>query len=121
MGTFPKNSGTIDVQRPAPDVPSFQPGPAHTCPDPFDDQVPLQFCDSPMMMTTARPSGPPVSRFSRKLTNSMPRWLSSSSTSRKVPDRPRDSIRGPDQDYLEAAAPGIPQQITETRPTCFSP
>ena len=26
---------------------------------------------APMMMTTARPSGPPVSRFSRKLTNSM--------------------------------------------------
>jgi hypothetical protein len=26
---------------------------------------------APMMITTARPSGPPVSRFSRKLTNSM--------------------------------------------------
>jgi hypothetical protein len=39
----------------------------------------------------------------------------------EVPDRPRDSIRGPDQDHLKAAAPGILQQITETTPTRFSP
>ncbi len=36
-----------------------------------------------MMVTTARPSGPPVSICSRKLTNSTPRWFSSSSTSKK--------------------------------------
>lgn len=36
-----------------------------------------------MMVTMARPSGPLVSMFSRKLTNSTLRWLSSSKTSRK--------------------------------------
>ena len=61
----------IDVERPAADMPAFQPGAAHTCPHPLDDQIALEFGDGPMMMTTARPSGPPVSRFSRKLRNSI--------------------------------------------------
>ena len=38
---------------------------------------------APMITTMARPSGPPVSICSRKLTNSMPSRFSSSSTSRK--------------------------------------
>ena len=38
---------------------------------------------APMITTIARPSGPPVSMLSRKLTNSMPKRLNSSSTSRK--------------------------------------
>jgi hypothetical protein len=38
---------------------------------------------SAMAPTMARPSGPPVSMFSRKLTNSIPRWFSSSGTSKK--------------------------------------
>jgi hypothetical protein len=38
---------------------------------------------APTITTIARPSRPPVSIFSRKLTNSMLRWLNSSSTSRK--------------------------------------
>lgn len=38
---------------------------------------------APMMTTTARPSGPPVSICSRKLMNSILSWFSSSSTSRK--------------------------------------
>ncbi len=38
---------------------------------------------APTITTIARPNGPPVSMFSRMLTNSMFRWLSSSSTSKK--------------------------------------
>jgi hypothetical protein len=39
--------------------------------------------------TTALPNGPPVSRLSRNDTNSMPRWFSVSSTSRKCRTLPK--------------------------------
>ena len=43
----------------------------------FDDEVALEFGDVAETMTmTARPKAPPVSRFSRKLMNSMPSRLS---------------------------------------------
>jgi hypothetical protein len=38
---------------------------------------------APTITDIGRPNGPPVSIFSRKLTNSISRWLSSSSTSKK--------------------------------------
>ena len=31
----------------APDLPAFEPGPAHAGPDPFDDQVAFEFRDGP--------------------------------------------------------------------------
>jgi hypothetical protein len=46
-GTVPKNGNAIDVERPAADVPSLESGPAHSCADPFDDQIPFQFGDGP--------------------------------------------------------------------------
>ena len=66
-----ENCNTIDIKWPPADMPSLQPGAAI----PARTRSMMRFRSSsamaPMMITTARPSGPPVSRFSRKLTNSM--------------------------------------------------
>ena len=40
-----ENSNAIDVERPPADVPPLQPGATHSCPHPFDDEVPFEFCD----------------------------------------------------------------------------
>ena len=41
-----KNSNPVDIERPPADVPPLQPGATHSCPHPFDDEVPFEFCDS---------------------------------------------------------------------------
>ena len=62
---FLKNSDPIDFEWPPADMPSLQPGAAHPCPHPFDDEVPFEFCDGADDDHDG-PSGPRVSRFSRK-------------------------------------------------------
>jgi len=42
---FPEDRDPIDVDWPATDVASFEPGPAHAGPDPLDDQIALQLGD----------------------------------------------------------------------------
>jgi hypothetical protein len=116
-----ENSNTIDIKWPPADMPSLQPGAAHSCPHPSMMRFRSSSAIAPMMMTTARPSGPPVSRFSRKLTNSMLRWLSSSSTSRKWRTDRAIRSEAPDQEHLEVAAVRISKQIVKTRPASFRP
>jgi hypothetical protein len=66
-----KDSNPVDVERTTADMPAFQPGPTHAGPHPLDDEISLEFGDGPDDDDDGPPSGPPVSRFSRKLTNSM--------------------------------------------------
>src|SRR5258708_39673712 len=40
-----ENGNAIDIERPPADMPSLQPGAAHSCPHPFDDEIPFEFCD----------------------------------------------------------------------------
>ncbi len=47
MSTEPKHLGGIDVERTSSDMPAFEPGPAHTCPDALDNKVTFQFGDRP--------------------------------------------------------------------------
>ena len=68
-----EDSNPVDLAWTPADMPALQPGAAHPCPYLLDDEIAFQLGDGPMMMMTARPSGPPVSRFSLKLTNSTPR------------------------------------------------
>ena len=42
---FLKNSDPIDFEWPPADMSSLQPGAAHPCPHPFDDEIPFEFCD----------------------------------------------------------------------------
>jgi hypothetical protein len=95
-------------------MPSFEPGPAHTCPDPFDDEIPLQLCDSPDdddNGPTKRAAGIEVLAEADELDGQMVELIEHLE---EVPDRARDPIRSPDKNYLEAAAAGIPQQLIET-------
>ena len=73
----------VDLQWPSPDVASFELGAAHTSSNPFDDQRAFELCDRADDDDDSAPSAPPVWIFLAKLRNSMLRWLSSSSTSRK--------------------------------------
>jgi hypothetical protein len=66
-----EDSDPVDVEWPPADMPAFQAGAAHPCSHPLDDEIPFKFCDGADDDHDGRPSGPPVSRFSRKLTNSM--------------------------------------------------
>ena len=75
--------GVIDIERAAADVPALRRArriPALTL-STISERSNSAMAE--MITTTARPSGPPVSRFSRKLMYSMFSRFSSSSTSRK--------------------------------------
>jgi hypothetical protein len=41
-----KNSNLVDIERPPADVPPLQPCATHSCPHPFDDEIPFEFCYS---------------------------------------------------------------------------
>jgi hypothetical protein len=45
LSPFPQDGVAIELERPAPDVPPFEPGPAHAGPDPLDNEVALEFGD----------------------------------------------------------------------------
>jgi len=40
-----ENSNAIDIEWPPADMPSLEPCAAHSCPHPFDDEIPFEFCD----------------------------------------------------------------------------
>jgi hypothetical protein len=69
-----------------------------------------------IITTTALPKGPPVSRFSREDTNSIPRWFSVSSTSRKCRTlRAKRSVGRPNQHCVELPAVGCSEHLIESR------
>jgi hypothetical protein len=76
---------------------------------------------APMMMTTARPSGPPVSRFSRKADELDLQVVEFVQHFEEVPDGPSYPVRGPHHHHLKAAAAGIAEQVIETWPAGFRP
>jgi len=63
-----------------------------------------------IITTIALPSVPPVSRFSRKLTNSIWSRPSSSNTSKKWRVERASRSESPDHHHLETSATGVPQQ-----------
>ena len=42
-----EDSNPVDVERQAVDMPALQPGAAHACPHPLDDQIALELSDGP--------------------------------------------------------------------------
>ena len=71
---------------------------------------------APMMMTMARPSGPPVSMFSRNETNSTPVPVQIIEHRQEVACGACDAIARPDQDNIEPAAAGIGHHLIESWP-----
>src|ERR1039458_3520247 len=69
---------------------------------------------APTMTAMARPSGPPVSMFSRKLTNSTLRRFKSSRISRKCFTDRATRFERPDQHDVEPPAPGVGHKPIET-------
>jgi hypothetical protein len=113
--SIPQNGSAVDIERPATDMPAFEPGPTHTCPDAFDDEIPFQLRDCPDDDDNGpakRAAGVEVLAEADELDAQVVEFIEHLE---EVPDRARDPIRSPDQDYLEAAAAGIPQQLIETR------
>ena len=117
--TIDKDGFAVQHQRFSSDLPAFEAGAPHAGAHRSTIRLRSSSAMAPMMVTTARPRGPPVSICSRKLTNSIPRWFSSSSTSKKCFTDRRDPVRSPDQDHIEAAAAGVAHQFIETRPACL--
>jgi hypothetical protein len=118
--SIPKNSSPIDIEWPATDMPSFEPGPAHTCSHPLDDEVPFEFSDSPDDDDDGpaeRAAGIEVLAEADELDGQVVELIEHL---KEVPDGPGDPIRSPDKNHLKAAPPGIPQQVIEARAPGFS-
>jgi hypothetical protein len=116
-----ENSNAIDIEWPPADMSSFQPGAAHSCPYPFNDEIPFEFCDG----ADDDHDGPPeraagieVLAEADELDVEMIEFVEHLE---EVAHGPGDPVRGPDQKHLEVAAARISKQIIETRSTSFSP
>ena len=102
-------------------MPALQPGTAHPCPDPLDDEVAFQFCDG----SDDDDNGPPeraagIEIFAEadELDFQVVEFVQHFE---EVPNGPGDPVRGPHQDYLEATTASIPKQVIEARPAGFRP
>ena len=116
-----ENSNPIDIEWPPADMPAFQPGAAHACPHPLDDEIPFEFCDGAdddHDGSPERAAGIEVLAEADELDVEMVEFVEHFE---EVAHGPGDPVLGPDQEHLEAAAARIPKQIIETRPTSFSP
>src|ERR1019366_5369466 len=120
-GAVSEDSNPIDLEWTPSDMPALQPGAAHPCPHPFDDEVTLEFGDR----SDDDDDGPPQRAAGVEVlaeadelyiqpVELVPHF-------REVPHGPGDPVRGPHQDYLETAAAGIPKQVIEARPTSLRP
>jgi hypothetical protein len=102
-------------------MPAFQPGAAHPCPYPFDDEVALQLGDR----SDDDDDGPPERAAG---VDALPEAHELDAETielvqhlKEVANGPGDSVRGPHQHDLEAAAAAIPKQVIETWPAGLGP
>ena len=120
-GTVLKDSNPIDIEWPPTDMPAFQPGAAHPCPHPFDDEVPFEFGDS----SDDDDDGPPQRAASIQVFTEADELdaevVEFVEHFEEVADGPGDPVRGPDQHHLEAAAAGIAQEFIQTRAPGLGP
>src|SRR5258708_4108595 len=102
-------------------MPAFQPGAAHTCPHPLDDEIALELGDGP----DDDDDGPPQRAAGIKILPEADELdvevVELIQYLEEVTHGPCDPVRGPDQQHLEAATAGIPEQIIETRPASLGP
>jgi hypothetical protein len=116
-----ENSDPVDIERAPADVPPLQPGATHSCPHPFDDEIAFELSDGADDDDDGPPeraSGIKVLAEADELDVEMVELIQHFE---EVADGPGDPVRGPDQEYLEAAAACIPKQIIEARPASLRP
>jgi hypothetical protein len=116
-----ENSNPIDFEWPPADMSSLQPGAAHPCPHPFDDEIPFEFCDGADDDHDGPPEWPAGIKVLWEADELDVEMVELVEHFEEVAHGPGDPVRGPDQEHLEAAAARIPKQIIETRSTSFSP
>ena len=102
-------------------MPALQPGAAHPCPYPFDDEIAFQLGDG----ADDDDDGPPERTAGIDILAEADE-LDAEAVElvqhlEEVPHGPGDPVRGPHQDYLEAAAAGIAEQVIEARPASLGP
>jgi hypothetical protein len=116
-----ENSNPVDFERSPSDVPSLQPSAAHSCPHPFDDEIPFEFCDG----ADDDHDGPPERAAGIKILAEADEldveMIEFVEHLEEVPDGAGDPVGSPDQQHLEAAAARIPKELIETRPASFGP
>jgi len=116
-----ENSNTIDIEWPPADMPSLEPGAAHSCPHPFDDEIPFELCDGPDDDHDGPPeraAGIEVLAEADELDVEMIEFVEHLE---EVAHGPGDPVRGPDQEHLEAASARVSKQIVKTRSASFRP
>ena len=116
-----QHSSPIYIQWPPADVPTFEPGPAHTSADPLDDQIAFEFsdgADDDHDRAAQRAAGVEVLTKADELDLEVVEFVEHL---QEVPNGPGDPVRGPDQHDLEPAAASIPKQLIEPRPTRLGP
>lgn len=114
--TIPQDGGTVEIEGLTSDVPAFEPGAAHTCPHPLDDEVAFEFgdgADDDNDRSAERPSGVDLLAEADELDVHPVQFVEHV---QEVFNGPGDPVRGPDQDHLEPAAAGIAQQFIESGP-----
>ena len=116
-----ENSSPVDIERPPADVPPFQPGAAHSCRYPFDDEIPFEFCDGAdddHDGPSERGAGIKILAEADELDVEMVEFVEHLE---EVSNGPGDPVRGPYQQHLEAAAACVPKELIETRATSLRP
>jgi len=108
------DGGMVEIERLPSDVPAFELGLPHACPHPLDDQAAFQLSDgadddddSPAQ----RAAGVDLFAEADELDVEPVQFIQDF---QEVLGRPGDPVRSPDQDDIEPAAAGIPQQAIET-------
>ena len=106
----------IDFKRPAPDMRAFETSPSHSGPDAFDDQASLEFGDGSdddddgSSERTARVDAlAEADELDAEPVELVQNF-------KEVPGRSGDTVTGPDQDHIEAAAAGFAHHLIETWP-----
>ena len=97
----------IEFEPPAPDVPAFEPGPAHAGSDPLDNQVAFELGDGPDdddNGAAQRAAGVDLLAEADELDVEMVQLVKHFE---EVFHRAGNPVRGPDQDHFEATAAGI--------------
>ena len=111
---IPEDGGVVEVQRLASDVLAFELGPPHAGPHPLDDEAALEFsdgADDDDDRPAQRAAGVDLLAEADEL-DVQPVQLVQDFE--EVLRRPGDPVASPDQDDIEPAAAGIPQQAIET-------
>ncbi len=119
LSSIPQDAGAIELERFASNMTAFELGPAHSGAHPLDDQVSFELCngaddhdDGAAQWTT----GIDLFAETDKLDIEMIEFVQDFE---EVFHRPGQTVGGPNQDHIEAAAAGVLHHFVQTRAPGF--